>query len=71
MVLAAKHGFATDRRMNEFLSNLSVRRHGCSMVADAGGSGGEAWTCDGQTNGIIFIELVCPSPWLLVADTTF
>ena len=25
------------------------------MVADAGGVGGEAWTCDRQTNGINFI----------------
>ena len=27
--------------------------------------GGEAWTCDGQTNGINFILFVCPSPWWL------
>ena len=37
------------------------------MVADAGGVGGEAWTCDEQTNGINFIQFVCPSPWLLDA----
>ena len=34
------------------------------MVADAGGDGGEAWTCDRQTNRINFIQLVCPSPLL-------
>jgi hypothetical protein len=33
--------------------------------SDAGGVGGEAWTCDGQTNRINFIQFVCPSPWLL------
>ena len=50
--------------MGKFLSHSSVRHHGCSMVADAGGVGGEAWTCDGQTNGIKFIPFVFPSPWL-------
>ncbi len=35
------------------------------MVADGGGGGGEAWTSDGQTNVINFIQFVCPSPWLL------
>ena len=36
------------------------------MLADDGGVGGEAWTCDGQTNGKKFIQLVCPSTLLLV-----
>jgi hypothetical protein len=41
------------------------------MVADAaGGVGGEAWSCDGQTNGINFIQFVCPSPWLPAVSTT-
>jgi hypothetical protein len=35
------------------------------LADDDGGVGGEAWTCDGQTNGINFIQLVCPSPWWL------
>ena len=35
------------------------------MVADSGGVGGEAWTCDAQTNKINFIQCVCPSPWFL------
>ena len=26
---------------------------------------GEAWTCDGQTNAINFIQFVCQSPQLL------
>ena len=42
------------------------------MAADAGGRPavffGEAWTCDGQTNGIIFILFVCSSPWSMGAD---
>ena len=40
------------------------------MVADAGCVGGEAWTSDGQTNGINFIQFVCPSTLLhsVVAD---
>ncbi len=50
--------------------NSSVRHHGCSMIADAGGVGGEAWTCDGQTNGN-FIQFVCPSPWLLDGSGTY
>jgi hypothetical protein len=62
-VSAVKHGLAMDRLM-VILSNSSVRHHGCSMVADAGGVGGEAWTCDGQTNGN-FIQFVCLSPLLL------
>jgi hypothetical protein len=44
----------------------------CPMVIDmdmAGAGfvdvGSEAWTFDGQTNGINFIQFVCPSPWLL------
>ena len=46
--------------MGEFFTNSSVCHHHCSMVADAGGVGGEAWTCDGQTNGIIlFNSSVC------------
>ena len=35
------------------------------MVADAGGVVGEAWTCDGKTNGKFFFKFVCPSTWLL------
>ena len=50
---AVKHGLVTDRRMGYILSNSSVRHYGGSMVADAGGVGGEGWTCDGQTNGYI------------------
>ncbi len=62
---AVKDGLATDRRMGYILSNSSVRHHGGSMVADAGGVGEEGWTCDGQTNGMHFIQFVCPSPWWL------
>ena len=38
---------------------------GARWYADGGGVGGEAWTCDGQTNAINFIQFVCLSPWLL------
>jgi hypothetical protein len=52
------------------ISSIVVVRHSPWLLdgivrRQAGGVGGEAWTCDGQTNGINFIEFVCPSPWFL------
>ena len=41
---------------DKFFSHSSVRHHGCSMVANARGVVGEAWTFDGQTNRINFIK---------------
>jgi hypothetical protein len=54
----------------DILSHSSVRHHGCSMLADAGGDGGgEAWTCAGQTNGIFYpIRLSVNHGCSMVAD---
>ena len=42
--------------------NESERMSERHLPPNSGGVGGEAWSCDGQTNGIIFIQFVCPSP---------
>ena len=62
----------TDR--NEDEDEVHRRRRSMNMVKiqnqnqnAAGGVDGEAWTCDGQTNTINFIQFVCQSPWLLDA----
>ncbi len=57
-----------NRRMEKNLSNSSVRQLCCTLVADADGVGGEAWTCDGQTNGLNFLQFVCPSTLLHVGS---
>jgi hypothetical protein len=55
----------TDECNKFYPIRLSVATIDCSMVADADAVGGEAWTCDGQTNAINFIQFVSPSPRLL------
>ena len=53
---------ATDRRPDKVRTDEVLKMAGALF---AGGVGGEAWTCDRQTNGINFIQFVCSSPWLL------
>lgn len=60
----------TDR--NEDEDEVHRRTRSMNMVKIqnqnvAGDVGGTAWTCDGQTNTINFIQFVCQSPWLLDA----
>jgi hypothetical protein len=59
---AVKHRLATDKRIGSFIQFVWLS---ALLLADDEGVGGEAWTCDGQTNGIFFVQFVCPSTLLL------
>ncbi len=51
--------------MSPLLLDGSVVMLTVTDAGGVGGVGGEAWTCDGQTNGMNVFKFVCPSPWLL------
>ena len=46
---AVKHRLATDKRIGSFIQFVWLS---ALLLADDEGVGGEAWTCDGQTNEI-------------------